>query len=150
MKSNVILKTVLALVAIVCVCMGAMASGHTDQTALTAFAAAPAIAAFNFDNLKITADEFKALQAKHGRLYVLDITIDEVEKYQFIVCRPSRDVMDAITANRNDLSKANNIIIKNMIVGGDTDALKDGVVYARAMAEIGKIVQQGQSFLSKA
>jgi hypothetical protein len=156
MKPSNIFKIVLALVAIICVAVGFCgidigADTTNIQTAgMGMVATLPLVATFNFDNLKMPKADFEALQAKHGKLYVLDVVIDESEKYQFAVCRPSRATISAIAANKDNLTKANDIIIKNMVVGGDLEALDDGIVFARVLKELGGIVKQGQSFLTKA
>lgn len=112
--------------------------------------AAVAIGNFNADNLKIPLAEFEQLKARHGKLYVIDIQIDEDEKYQYIVCRPTRNLLSAIAKYKDDLDKANDLILKNMVVAGDMDALEDGIVFARLMKDTAKIIEQGTSFLSKA
>lgn len=125
-------------------------SSSGDEIAAALAVAPLAFAAFSPDNLKISMPEFEQLKARYGKLYVVDVNIDEDEKYQFYVCRPTRDLLSAIASNKDDLNKANNMILKNMVVGGDMDALDDGVVYAALMANIAKIIKQGTSFLSKA
>lgn len=111
------------------------------------------VAALNkFDERNLTvisADEFKALKAKHKRLYILDLTIEEDETYQYIACRPSRDLLSAV-ADAKNIAKTNDLILKNMILAGDMEALDDGLVYSRLMTELGKLMKLGQSFLSKA
>lgn len=108
------------------------------------------IGSFNVENLKIPIELFKELQARYKKLYVIDILIDKDETYQFIVCRPKRDLLSALAKYKDNIDKANELIIKNMVVGGDIEALDDGIVYARLMKDIAKIIEQGQSFLSKA
>lgn len=112
--------------------------------------AVASIGTFNADNLKIPLAEFEQLKAKHGKLYVIDIQIDEDEKYQYIVCRPTRNLLSAIAKYKDDLDKANDLILKNMVVAGDMEALEDGIVFARLMKDTAKIIQQGTSFLFKA
>jgi hypothetical protein len=114
-------------------------------------AAAVAIPVYNFENLTaVTQAEFSTLQAKFGKLYVLDIQIDEYEGYQFVVRRPTRQHLELIEANKNNTGKVNDIIIKNLVVSGNESLLEDGIVYARFMVETAKIIKQGNSFLSKA
>lgn len=124
----------------------------TEEVVAIALAAAPvaAMASFNLDNLKIPMEQYQELKAKYRHLYVIDINIDEHESYQFIVRRPSRDLLSAIASNANDITKANELILKNMVLAGDIDALDDGVVYAALMEHIAEIMKQGTSFLSKA
>lgn len=149
MKPSNIFKIVLAFVALICIAVGIWGA-NSGSDAVGMLAAAPLVATFNPDNLKMPKADFEALQAKHGKLYVLDVIIDESEKYQFAVCRPSRATISAIASNKDNLTKANDIIIKNMVVGGDLEALDDGIVFARVLKELGGIVKQGQSFLTKA
>ncbi|GHV40449.1 hypothetical protein FACS1894179_07010 [Bacteroidia bacterium] len=98
----------------------------------------------------VSQTEFDELEAKNGRLYIIDIVFDEKERYQFIARRPKKQVMDAVAKNKADISKANEIMLKNTIVAGDLDLLDDGVIYARVLKEIGQIFKEGQSFLTKA
>lgn len=112
----------------------------------------PVIPTFDIETLTVvTRQEFDALQAKYGKLYVINVEIDESEKHQFIVRRPTRQHLELIeSCRKKDLSKVNDIIIKNYTVAGDTDALNDGIVYSGFVAEIIKITQQVKSFLAKA
>lgn len=112
--------------------------------------AAVAIGTLNVENLKIPIAEFEQLKTKYGKLYVIDIKLDEDEIYQFVVRRPTRDLLSALAKHKDDIDKANDLIIKNMVVAGDKNALDDGLVYARLMKETSKIIEQGSSFLSKA
>lgn len=116
-----------------------------------AFLAAPVITEFDFETLTaVSVQEFTELRAKYGKLYVINIKIDETESYQYILRRPTRQHLEMIESYKNDLSGANNIIIKNLVVAGDREALNDGIVYAAFGVEAGKIVGQAQSFLYKA
>jgi hypothetical protein len=113
--------------------------------------AAVAIPSYNLDALKVvTKSEFSALQAKYGKLYVLDISIDDDESYQFVLRRPTRQHLELIESHKNDTDKVNDIIIKNLVVAGDIVQLDDGIVYARFMAETARIISQGSAFLSRA
>jgi hypothetical protein len=113
--------------------------------------AAVAIPACNFENLKvITQAEFSTLQAKFGKLYVLEVSIDDDETYQFILRRPTRQHLELVESYKNDTGKANDVIIKNLVVAGDIKILDDGIVYSRFMAEAAKIITQGSAFLSRA
>lgn len=118
--------------------------------AVAPVAAVGAVSAFNPEKLKISREDFEQLKARYRKLYVIDINIDDDEHYQYIVIRPSRDLLSAIASYKDDMDKANELIIKNMVVAGDTDALEDGVVYAKLMENVANIISQGTSFLSKA
>lgn len=109
-----------------------------------------AIGVFNPDQLKIPLERFNELKAKHGRLYVVNVSIDEDERYQFIVCRPTRNLLSALANYKDDMDKANELIIKNMVLDGDLEALDDGVVYAKLMEQVATIMSQGTAFLQKA
>lgn len=99
--------------------------------------------------LKIPEAEFRELKAKYGKLYVVDIQVDEDEAYQFIVRRPTRVLIEAV-ADTKDITKTNDMIIKGMVVGGDRDALEDGLVYSALMSKLGEVMQSASGFLSKA
>jgi hypothetical protein len=107
--------------------------------------------AFNFENLTVvTRQEFETLRAKYGKLYVIDITIDETESYQYILRHPTRQHLELIESHVGDTSKVNDIVIKNLVVAGDPEALNDGVVFAVFNSRAGEIIQQALGFLTKA
>lgn len=98
----------------------------------------------------ITQDEFNDLEAKYKRLYIIDITFDEKERYQFISRRPTKDVIEAVGTNKENPFKVADLMIKNMVVAGDTDALDDGVVYSRLLECLTGIVKDGKKLFTKA
>jgi hypothetical protein len=110
-----------------------------------------AIPAYELKNLKcITQEIFVGLQAKFGKLYVIDVSIDENETHQFLMRRPTRQHLEIIESYKGDVTKVNDFIIKNLVVAGnDKNALDDGVVYSQFGLQSAKIIQQGQSFLAK-
>jgi hypothetical protein len=98
----------------------------------------------------ITEAEFEELEAKYKHLYVVDVAFDDKERYQFIVRRPTRNVIEAVGANKGDVFKVADLMITNMVVAGDTDALDDGVVYSRLLECLTGIVQEGKKLFTKA
>jgi hypothetical protein len=99
----------------------------------------------------VTQTVFKDLQSRFGKLYVIDVSVDTDESYQFLLRRPTRQHLEIIESYKGDVTKTNDFIIKNLVVAGnETGALDDGVVFAQFNAETAKIIQQGQAFLSKA
>jgi len=124
-----------------------------DAAAVPALAfAAVAIPAYELKNLKcVTQDALAGLQAKFGKLYVIDVSVDENETYQFIMRRPTRQHLEIIESYGGNVTKTNEFIIKNLVVAGnEKGALDDGVVYSQFAQQSAKIIQQGQSFLAKA
>jgi len=99
----------------------------------------------------VTQEAYQGLQAKFGKLYVIDVEIGEDETYQFLLRRPKRQHLEIIESYKGDVTKTNDFMIKNLVVAGnENNQLDDGVVYAQLMGEAAKIIQQGQSFLGKA
>ena len=101
-------------------------------------------------SLIISADELEMLKAKYKRLYVIDICFDEDEKYQFIARRPNRQTIDAIVSNKGNTSKMMDILIKNMIVAGDINAIEDGIVYSRVLEALTSIIKEGKKLFTRA
>ena len=99
----------------------------------------------------ISEAQFHDLQSKHGRLYQINVTIDDTESYTFFAKRPTRSLLSMIAsyASKQDYDKINDVTIANMIVAGDMTALEDGVVFSRVTEEITKLMKLGESFLSK-
>ncbi len=114
--------------------------------------AAVAIPAYNLENLKcVTKEAFESLKAKYGKIYVVDVIIDEDEKYQFIVRRLTRDVQNLIEKYADDPSKISDLIIKNLVIAGnENNALDDGIVFKQFSQAIIPIMSAGQSFFGKA
>jgi len=113
---------------------------------------AVAIPAYKLENLKcVTQEAFQGLQAKFGKLYVIDVSVDADESYQFLLRRPTRQHLEIIESYNGDATKINDFIIKNLVVAGnEANQLDDGIVYTNFNVEAAKIVQQGQAFLGKA
>ena len=99
----------------------------------------------------VTQTVFKDLQAKFGKLYVIDVIIDTDESYQFLLRRPTRQHLEIIESYKGDVTKTNDFIIKNLVVAGnETNALDDGVVFAQFNTQVATIIQQAEAFLGKA
>ncbi len=98
----------------------------------------------------ISQPEFEALEAKHKRLYILDITFDADERYQFIARRPTKELIQAMGASKDEPFKIADMMIKNMIVAGNIEDLEDGVVYSRIIELLGGIVKDGKKLFTKA
>ena len=114
--------------------------------------AAVAIPAYDLQNLKcVTQEAFAGLQAKFGKLYVIDVTIDENESYQFLMRRPTRQHLEIIASYKADNTKINDFVIKNLVVAGnENEALDDGMVFSQFNVTAKRIIDQGQSFFGKA
>lgn len=148
-------KILLGLVLMLMAATAALAGGtDAEQTLTVAMAAAPAGMAVvgAFDAKKITCAteaEFTKLKAANRHLYVLDIVMSKDESYQFLVCRPSRALL-SLVASAESTDQANDYIIKNMVVAGDTSVLDDGLVYARLNEQLSALMKEGKGFLHKA
>jgi hypothetical protein len=130
-----------------------MAPPEVSSEAVYAFAAsAVLIPSFDISKLCcVTQVVFADLQAKYGKLYVIDVAIDADESYQFLIRRPTRQILELIESSKSDVSKVNDIIIKNLVVAGnEMNVLDDGIVFAQFNLQAAKIIQQGQAFFSKA
>jgi hypothetical protein len=165
MKRSVFLKMFFCLAAMVSICsLGSVSAATVMSYASPDFATvmeagspvlamtALAVPVYDLGNLKcVTKEAFAGLQAKFGKLYVIDVHIDADESYQFLLRRPARQHLEIIESYRGDVTKTNDFIIKNLVVAGNEgNALDDGVVFAQFNAETAKIVQQGRGFLGKA
>jgi hypothetical protein len=164
MKQGIFSKIVFCLIMAIGICSFGSACVETimfdppDWTGATATGvpvlAMGALTIPSYDMSKLCATTqtvFKDLQAKYGKLYVIDVSIDTDENYQFLLRRPTRQHLEIIESYKGDITKVNDFVIKNLVVAGnETGALDDGVVFAQLNVEASKIIQQGQSFLGKA
>jgi len=99
----------------------------------------------------VTPDQYEALKAKYGKIYILDVVIDEDEAYQFVVRRLTRDVQNLIEKYSDDPAKISDLVIKNLVVAGnENNALDDGIVFKQFSNAIIPIMSAGQSFFGKA
>lgn len=151
--------TVLLLFVGAMVCV-ANATGLTDlsfadmggqNTIVSTAMAGIAIPAFDIGRLKaVSREAFAELQAKYKHLYVIDVVVDKGEAYQFILRRPTRDIIMAL-GDTNDATKRSDMIIKNLVVAGNEDnVLDDGVVFSAFMSRSAEILNDAQHFLFKA
>lgn len=139
-------------VALMCVGFDVYADAGSVDGAVVSMAAAgvvTGIASADLSKLKMPEAQFQELKAKFGKLYVIDVKLDDDESYQFVVKRPTRTLIEAVSDTK-DITKMNDMVIKNMVVGGDVDALDDGLVYAELMKRLGVIMKSASGFLSKA
>jgi len=165
MKRSVFSKVIFCLVLAISICsFGSMCAETVTGYSPPDFAtmieagspvlamAALAIPAYNLENLKcVTQEAYQGLQAKFGKLYVIDVAIDEDETYQFLMRRPTREHLEIIGNYKGDITKINDFTIKNLVVAGnENNALDDGVVYGQFNTQASKIIKQGEAFLSKA
>lgn len=96
----------------------------------------------------MTPEEINKLKAKHGEgLQLVVITVDGVS-HEFVIKKPSRNVIEAITET-TELSKQNDILLKNCVVSGDEAAQEDGDVYLELLRRIGELQGQATSKLKK-
>lgn len=98
----------------------------------------------------VTQTEFDALQAKYRHLYLVDVNFSDAEKYQYVVRRPTRAVIEAVTSNSENPFKVADLMISNMIVAGDVDALDDGVLFNRVVEQLTGIVKDGSGAFTNA
>jgi hypothetical protein len=156
LKIKLILATMMfigicALGAFFCPDAGAVTYSVCDMGAVS-LAAAVAIPSYDLTKLyAATQAVYGDMQAKYGKLYVIDVNVDTDESYQFLLRRPTRQHLELIEHNKNDVSKVNDIIIKNLVVAGnELNVLDDGIVFALFNQQAAKIIRQGQAFLSRA
>ncbi|PID88685.1 MAG: hypothetical protein CSB03_00065 [Bacteroidia bacterium] len=115
------------------------------------------------ENRTISKEDLDALKAKHGKVKVITVVVEEPERdddgnvvgceaYYFAVRRPSQSQVRMLTAlaQKGDDEKFLNSAIKNLVVGGDEDALEDGLVYMGVASQLKGLLKPYTSFLTKA
>lgn len=98
----------------------------------------------------VTEQEFAELKARYKQLYIIDISFDVNERYQFIARRPTKDVIQAIGSKKDEPFAVADMMIKNMIVAGNLNDLEDGVVYSRIIEQLTSITREGKKLFTKA
>jgi len=117
-----------------------------------------------FYSANVTPEIIQELRIKFGKLKVITVVaedaeydeegtqLEEPERYQFIVKRPDRGLAQMLLtlAQKREIDKFAEVAVKNLIVGGDTEALKDGLVYMGVVTQLKSMVAPAQAFFSKA
>ena len=112
----------------------------------------------SFDWSKITdfsQEDYIQAVAKHGekRIYHLHIEVDEEEKYDYLLVRPSKQVMSAVAKYGVDkyYDRANNFLIKNCTLAGDMQAMEDdAMIFTEVLKTLTTFSNQAHTFFSKA
>lgn len=92
-------------------------------------------------------DLFKSLFAKYSGK-----EIEPGEQYQFLIRRPDRGLIKMLLPLAQDgkLDDFSDKAVKNLVVGGDMQALDDGIVFMGVVSQLKGMISPAQSFLSNA
>jgi hypothetical protein len=113
---------------------------------------------------KITAQELADLKAKYKNIKVLTVIVEpevkdeegnvikEAESYEFAARRPDRSHISILLkhAKAEELDQFSEKAVKNLIVGGDMEALEDGTVYMGVVSQLQGLIVPAASFLKNA
>ncbi len=114
------------------------------------------------ENCTISKEDLSALKNKYGKIQIITVVIDEPQRdeegaviyvgevYYFAVRRPTQKLMRMLKSLANDDDNFISSAIKNLVVGGDMDALDDGLVYMGITSQLQNVLKPYQSFLTKA
>lgn len=112
----------------------------------------------------ITPEMLQDLKLKYGKIKIITVVVEEEEKdkkgkvinegekYQFLVRRPDKGLINMLLplAERREIDQFAEKGIKNLIVGGDMEALEDGLVYMGVVSKLQKMIAPAASFLGNA
>lgn len=110
---------------------------------------------------EIPASTIEEWKAKYpGSISMLEVEIDEYDDSittepqiaTFILKKPSRHVMNLVgeLGAKKEITKANNALISNCVLGGDMDVLEsDGAVYSEVIASIERMMGAKKRSLKK-
>ncbi len=114
------------------------------------------------ENCTISKEDLSALKNKYGKIQILTVVIEEPQRdengsvtsagevYYFVVRRPTQKMMRMLNSLVKDDDKFIASAIQNLIVGGDMDALDDGLVYLGIASQLQGVLKPYASFLTKA
>ena len=109
----------------------------------------------------ITEAAIKKLKQTRTGVTRITIPLEENERLQpgenasFIICKPTRTHLDAITdyAAKKDIENVNNVLVKNCVFGGDMIYLDkdqgDSQIFATVLEELGNLMQKKRVISSK-
>jgi hypothetical protein len=98
----------------------------------------------------ITQADNAKWEAQYGKHCISDLSVEIDGNY--VVRKPDRTVLKAIGshAQKNDVDKVNDVLIKNCVLGGDMEALdKDGQVYLEVLETINLLKTKAKSTIKK-
>ncbi len=111
----------------------------------------------------IPTDELNALKNKYGKIKVVSVVPEEpsrdaegnilnCEVYFFALRRPNKGQVRMLTSFAKQRKEDEFIesAIKNLVVGGDMEALEDGIVYMGVASQIDRLLKPYESFLVSA
>jgi len=112
----------------------------------------------------ITPEMLQDWKLKFGKIKIITVVVEdeekdkdgnvvnEGEKYQFVVRRPDKGLINMLLplAERREIDQFAEKGIKNLIVGGDMEALEDGLVYMGVVSKLQKMIAPAASFLGNA
>ena len=91
------------------------------------------------------------MRARYGkRLKMLTVQVDEDERYDFLLVRPTKDTILAMASVRDDLNAANELLLNTCVVAGDRSALEDSAVYTSVLGAVGELIKGQAAFIRKA
>ncbi|MBS2099188.1 hypothetical protein [Carboxylicivirga linearis] len=78
--------------------------------------------------------------------------LEDGEQYQFLVKRPDRGLIKMLLplAQSGKIDDFAEKGVKNLVVGGDMEALDDGIVFMGVVSQLKQMIAPAQAFLSKA
>jgi PHP family Zn ribbon phosphoesterase len=108
--------------------------------------------------------ELEDLKLKYGKIKVLTVIVEPevkdaegvvttpAEKYEFAIRRPDRGHIKMLLplAEKKEIEEFADKAVKNLVVGGDTDALEDGIVYMGVVSQLKGMISPAESFLANA
>ena len=112
----------------------------------------------------ITPDIIQDLKVKFGHIKIITVVaevaeldgsgkeITPAEQYQFLVRRPDKGLIKMLLplAKEGKLDEFADKAVKNLVVGGDLNALDDGIVFMGVVAQLQNMISPASSFLAKA
>ncbi|MBN1987825.1 MAG: hypothetical protein JW783_00325 [Bacteroidales bacterium] len=157
---KILLGVVALLLAAVAVVIVGSDACLTASSVDVVIASAPVV----FFSKNITDEIIKDLRLKFGKIKVITIIAEEAEldgegteitpaeQYQFLVRRPDRGLIKMLLplVQQGKLDDFADKAVKNMVVGGDMDALEDGIVFMGVVQHLKSMLAPAQSFLSNA
>lgn len=100
----------------------------------------------------VTPDVILEAKAKYSekRLRLVTVTTLEGDELEYLIRKPNRNVIEAVSQLNGDLTKTNKILIANCVLAGDADSLEnDSDVYGEVMKQLGALMKGATSTVKK-
>jgi len=100
----------------------------------------------------VTPELIQDSKAKYSekRIRLIEVKSGDGDVYQFLLRKPNRNVIEAVTRTKDNVTETNKILIANCVLAGDDEAFEnDCDVFGEVMKQLGVFMKGATSAIKK-